>query len=80
MKGAVEDDEVRPVIVAGKPLDSTFYTRTLLPMDDDEHMPPEGKAEEWTDEQKELFKAWIAQGADFGEWTEDEKDNNPTGE
>jgi len=59
------------VIVAGKPLDSPFYTRTLLPLCDDEHMPPEGKAEQWTDEQKEIFKKWIEQGADFGAWAGD---------
>ena len=72
-KGAEEDDEIRKVIVPGKPDDSPFYTRTLLPLDDDEHMPPEDKAEQWTDEQKELFKNWIAAGADFGDWTADPK-------
>lgn len=73
MKGAVEDEEVRPVIVAGKPDDSTFYTRTLLPLEDDEHMPPEDKAPQWTDEQKALFAAWIKAGADFGDWEGDPK-------
>ena len=73
MQGAVEDDETRPVIVAGKPDESTFYTRTMLAIEDDEHMPPEDKAPEWTDDQKALFKKWIAAGADFGEWTADPK-------
>jgi hypothetical protein len=63
--------ETGEIVVAGKPLDSTFYTRTLLPLCDDEHMPPEGKADQWTDEQKDLFKKWVEQGADFGAWMED---------
>lgn len=60
-----------PVIVAGKPDESSFLQRTLLPMSHDEHMPPEGKADEWTDQEKELFKAWIAAGANFGDWERD---------
>lgn len=73
MKGAEEDGEVRPVIVPGKSGESTFYTRTMLAIDDDEHMPPEDKAPEWTDEQKALFKAWVDAGADYGDWVEDPK-------
>ena len=65
------------VITAGDAAKSSFLQRTLLPISDDDHMPPEGKAEEWTDEQKKLFEAWIKAGADFGDWEADEKYNNP---
>ncbi len=59
------------VIVAGKPEDSSFLQRTMLPLDHDDHMPPEGKADQWTDEQKKLFEAWVKAGADFGAWERD---------
>lgn len=59
------------VIVAGDPVKSSFLQRTLLPIDHDEHMPPQGKAEPWTDEQKKLFEQWVKEGADFGDWTND---------
>jgi hypothetical protein len=32
-----------PVLMAGKALDSPMIHRLLLPLDDDDHMPPEGK-------------------------------------
>lgn len=59
------------VVVAGKPEDSSFLQRVLLPIDHDEHMPPEGKADQWTEAQVKLFEKWIAAGADFGDWTRD---------
>lgn len=59
------------VIVAGKPEDSPFLQMALLPLDHDDHMPPEGKADQWTDEQKKLFEEWIKAGADFGAWERD---------
>lgn len=59
------------VIVAGKPEDTSFLQRTMLPLDHDDHMPPEGKADQWTDEQKALFEAWVKAGADFGAWESD---------
>jgi len=65
------------VIEAGAPKDSSFLQRTMLDISHDDHMPPEGKADPWTDEQKELFAAWIEAGAEFGDWTADEKYNNP---
>ncbi|MCB1235877.1 MAG: hypothetical protein KDM91_12480 [Verrucomicrobiae bacterium] len=67
LKGG-EDGEV---IKAGNPKESSFLQRTLLDMSSDDHMPPEGKADEWTDEQKKLFEAWIQAGADFGKWERD---------
>ncbi len=59
------------IIEAGKPEDSPFYAMTILPIEHDEHMPPEGKADEWTDDQKALVKKWIEQGADYGDWVID---------
>jgi hypothetical protein len=77
LKGAEGDKEGErePVIVAGNAEKSSFLQRTLLPSDSDDVMPPTDKAKPWTQEQKDLFKKWILQGADFGSWTADPAPN-----
>jgi hypothetical protein len=77
LKGAEgeKDGEWVPVIVAGDPEKSSFLQRTLLPEDSDDVMPPMDKATPWTQEQKDLFKKWVQQGADFGAWSEDPTPN-----
>ena len=49
-------------IVPGKPDDSLTIQRILLPEDDDEHMPPEGK-DQLTPAELALLRWWIEQGA-----------------
>lgn len=49
-------------LVPGKPDESLALERILLPEEDDEHMPPEGK-EQMTAEEVALFRWWIEQGA-----------------
>ena len=49
-------------LVPGKPDESLALQRILLPEDDDEHMPPEGK-EQMTAEEIALFRWWIQEGA-----------------
>ena len=56
------------VIVPGKPDDSELYYRVTLPEDDDDFMPPTGKADPLTKKELALFKKWIEGGADFGDW------------
>jgi uncharacterized membrane protein len=51
-----------PGLVPGKPDKSLALERILLPEDDDEHMPPEGK-EQMTAGETALFRWWIEQGA-----------------
>lgn len=53
-----------PVFVAGKGLDSEMIKRCLLPLEDDEHMPPKGKTQ-LTDSQVAILSWWIDQGASF---------------
>ncbi len=53
------------VIVPGKPEESTLYTSTILPPDDDEIMPPKG--ETLTSDQADVLKEWIAAGAKWPE-------------
>jgi mono/diheme cytochrome c family protein len=62
LKGGSEGGDLTP----GDPDKSTVYTYTLLPDDDDLAMPPKG--DRLTDEQKDLIKKWIAEGANFGTW------------
>lgn len=59
--------EFGSVIEPGLPDDSTFYELVTLDEDDPDFMP--AKNEPLPDEQIELIKRWIEEGADFGEWT-----------
>ena len=59
-------DDIREadVIIEGSSVDSELTTRIMLPEDDEDVMPPEGK-KQLTDQQKKLINWWIDQGADF---------------
>ena len=52
------------VLAAGKPDDSEMVRRILLPADDEDHMPPDGKPQV-TPKELGLLRAWIAAGAPF---------------
>jgi uncharacterized membrane protein len=60
MKGG--EAEPGKTIVPGKPDQSLAISRILLPLDDDEHMPPEGK-DQMTAEETALLRWWIQEGA-----------------
>ena len=49
-------------IVPGKPDESLSLMRIFLPVDDDEHMPPDGK-EQLSESEVALIKWWVSQGA-----------------
>lgn len=51
-----------PIFVAGKSAESEMLKRCLLPLDDDDHMPPKGKPQ-LSDNQIALLAWWIDQGA-----------------
>ena len=51
-----------PVFVAGKSAESGMLKRCLLPLNDDDHMPPKGKPQ-LSDNQIALISWWIDQGA-----------------
>lgn len=53
-----------PVFVAGKSTESEMVKRCLLPLEDDDHMPPKGKTQ-LTDSQVAILSWWIDQGAPF---------------
>jgi uncharacterized membrane protein len=56
--------ETGPAVVPGEPQASELIARVTLPLDDMDHMPPEGKPQP-SAEQIELLRAWIAAGATF---------------
>lgn len=51
-----------PAVVAGKPGESSLVTRIRLPLDHDDHMPPEGKSQP-TAEELRVLEWWIGAGA-----------------
>lgn len=56
------------VLEAGDPGKSELYYRVTLPEDDDDFMPPTGKADPLSEKELAVFKKWIEEGADFGGW------------
>ena len=58
MKGGSEGESVIP----GKVDDSSLIQRVYLPLDDDEHMPPEDK-EQLTEQETAVLAFWIQSGA-----------------
>lgn len=59
LKGGSEGEVT---VIAGKAAESLLLKRVALPMDDDEHMPPEDK-EQLTKEEVALLQWWINEGA-----------------
>lgn len=50
-----------PAVIRGNPEKSSLYTRTVLPEDDPDIMPPEGPT--LSKQQTEILRRWIKQGA-----------------
>ena len=63
MKGG----DLGKVLVPGEPGESPMYVRVSLAPDDLDLMPVEG--DPLTEEQTEIIRRWIEEGADFGGWT-----------
>jgi formylglycine-generating enzyme required for sulfatase activity len=60
---AFSSGENAPNIVPFHPEKSALYTFTVLPVEDDNFMPPTGKGDPLTKEQCDLLRSWIEQGA-----------------
>jgi len=52
------------ILIAGNPASSEMLKRIHLPLEDDKHMPPDGK-EQLNEEQIALLAWWIESGANF---------------
>jgi len=63
-KGILNGGENGEVLVSQNASNSEVFTRMNLPMEDDEHMPPEGKTQP-TKEEIKLVGAWIDSGHPF---------------
>lgn len=63
----LKGSEDGPVLVAGKPDESSLLQRVILPAGDDDIMPPKG--DPLTPEQTAVLRQWITEGASFGAWT-----------
>ncbi|MGC6423539.1 MAG: hypothetical protein ACON4O_00970 [Lentimonas sp.] len=59
-----QDGTWETIIVPGNAGASSFYTLTILPEDHDDIMPAKG--DPLTQEQTDLIKNWINQGANYG--------------
>lgn len=53
-----------PAILTAAPLDSPILTRLLLPLDDEDHMPPDSRQQP-TDTEIQAIRAWLAAGGSF---------------
>ena len=62
LAGLLKGGKSGPVLVAGKPADSTLLKRLHLPLHEKEHMPPEGKPQPAPD-QISFVQWWIDAGA-----------------
>jgi uncharacterized membrane protein len=60
----IKGGESGKAIVPGNPEESEMIERLLLPLADDDHMPPPRKPQ-LTHEQVSILKWWVATGADF---------------
>jgi len=56
--------DVGPAMLTAAPLDSPILTRLLLPLDDDDHMPPDSRPQP-TAAEIETIRAWLASGGSF---------------
>jgi uncharacterized membrane protein len=64
VEALMEGGENGALFEAGNPAESHMMKRILLPEEDEDHMPPDGKSQ-LTEEQIELLNWWIAEGAPF---------------
>jgi hypothetical protein len=55
-------------VTADDPDKSSLYTRTILPPNHEDVMPPKGKGDPLTFKDTETIKNWILEGAKFGNW------------
>lgn len=55
-----------PVLAPGILEDSEVYLRVTLPADDPDYMPSKGEG--MSGDELQVFRRWIASGAEFGDW------------
>jgi len=71
------DEKDKKILVPGDPKASRMVEVTKLPLADEYHFPPAGKAPQFTADDIALLEKWITQGAEFGAWTQDANPEGP---
>ncbi|MFY9341797.1 MAG: c-type cytochrome domain-containing protein [Planctomycetota bacterium] len=68
-KDGITSSKKGKLVVPKKADDSLLYQAITLPSDHDDRMPPAKKGEPLSQQQTDLIKKWIDDGASFGSWT-----------
>lgn len=68
-KDGITSSKKGKLVIAKKHEDSLIFKSTTLPADDEDRMPPAKKGDPLSQEQTDLIKQWIDEGANFGTWT-----------
>ena len=71
----LQGGESGEVLIAGNADASLFYTQLLLPISDEDRMPPEGKAQ-LTKDEIWILKHWIDNGLDFDNYVQGISEND----
>jgi mono/diheme cytochrome c family protein len=66
-EGLLKGGDAGEAIAKGKPDESEFFRRVIAAPDDEEVMPPKGKADHLTAAEIDLVKRWITEGAPWPE-------------
>ena len=74
--GLLKGGENGPIWIAGDPDNSAVMQRIQLPLENEEHMPPEGKPQLSATDQELLYQ-WIAAGADMTMKVKELSEENP---
>lgn len=85
-KGDVQLDSVKgikesrhgEVIIADEPDDSFLYQRVTLPEGETGIMPPSEEGDPLTEQQTELIRKWIKDGANYGKWKGKQSQHKPS--
>ncbi|MFP2997375.1 c-type cytochrome domain-containing protein [Spongiivirga sp. MCCC 1A20706] len=72
--GILKGGKTGVTVVPNKAGESLLYSRLLLPLANEKHMPPEGK-EQLTKDEIWLIKHWIEKGVDFEGYVTETKEN-----
>jgi WD40 repeat protein len=74
----IEESRHGEVIIAGEPEDSLLYQRITLPEGESGIMPPSEEGDPLTEQQTELLRKWIEDGANYGKWKGNQSQHKPS--
>jgi len=74
----IEESSHGEVIIAGEPDDSLLYQRITLPEGDTGIMPPSEEGDPLTEQQTDLIRKWIEDGANYGNWKGNQSQIKPS--